>query len=88
VSFVGDSGTALTGTSGVDRDGRAQTSRGGVLGAETSKNFPSPDLPAGLSALDRFQPSSPRDWLRLFLFAVLGISLVLAIRHTVRDLRH
>ena len=85
--FAGDSVTALTGMSGVDRDGRAQTSKSGVLGAEASKSSPSPELPAGLSGLDGFQPSSPRDWLRLFLFAVLGISLVLAIRHTVRDLR-
>jgi hypothetical protein len=85
--FPGNSLAALIGTSGVDRDGRAQTSKGGVLAVETSKSSPSPELPGGLSGGDEFKPSSPRDWLRLLLFAVLGISLVLAIRHTVRDLR-
>jgi hypothetical protein len=76
---------------GLDPGGRASTSKGGVLGAEASRKLPSPDLPAtsGLGSTDpRFQPTSARDWLRLFLFAVLGISLLLAIRHTVRDLRH
>jgi hypothetical protein len=99
--FAGDTGTALTAamglfpaavTSGVDLEGGAQTSRGGVLGSETSKNFRNPALPAGIPGLGStgpgFRPNSPRDWLRLFLFAVLGISLVLAIRHTLRDLRH
>ena len=85
--FPGNSLAALIGMSGVDRDGRAQTSKGGVLAAETSKNSPSPELPGGLSGANGFRPSSPRDWLRLFLFAVLGISLVFAISHTVRDLR-
>ena len=99
VSLAGETGTALTGAmplfpvavrSGVDLDGRAQASKGGVLGSETGKSSPSHELPAGLSgpvSTDHgFQPNSTRDWLRLFLFAVLGISLVLAIRYTVRDL--
>jgi hypothetical protein len=97
---AGDSGAALIGampwlgsvTSGADLEGPAQTSRGGVLGAEASKNLSKPELPAGISGLGStdpgFHPNSARDWLRLFLFAVLGISLVFAIRHTVRDLRH
>jgi hypothetical protein len=98
--FAGDSGTALTGamrwldsvTSGFGLEGPAQTSRSGVLGAESSKKLSKPELPAGISGLGStdpgFQPNSARDWLRLFLFAVLGVSLVFAIRHTVRDLRH
>jgi hypothetical protein len=75
----------------VDLDGGAATSKGGVLGAEASRKLPTPDRPAisGLGSTDPgLQPTSARDWLRLFLFAVLGISLLLAIRHTVRDLRH
>lgn len=95
VPVGGDSGTAFLSaavTSGFDLLGRTQTSNSGVLAAETTKNVPSPELPAGLSGLvstdPGFEPTSARDWLRLFLFAVLGVSLVLAIRHTVRDLRH
>jgi hypothetical protein len=95
---AGGSGAALTGampwlgsvTSGADLEGPAQ--RAGVLGAEASRNLSKPELPAGIAGLGSsdpvFQPNSARDWLRLFLFAVLGISLVFAIRHTVRDLKH
>jgi hypothetical protein len=99
VSLAGETGTALVGamplfpvavTSGPDLDGQEQQTKGGVLGTATGKNSPSHELPAGLAgpgATDHgFQPNSPRDWLRLLLFAVLGISLVLAIRFTVRDL--
>jgi hypothetical protein len=63
----------------------------GVLAAETGRNIPEHQLlPAaviGSAAHDHgLAPESARDWLRLFLFVVLGISLVFAIRFTARDL--
>jgi hypothetical protein len=66
------------------------SSDSGVLGAETGTNIPEHQLlPAavGAGAHDHgLNPESARDWLRLFLFVVLGISLMFAIRFTARDL--
>jgi hypothetical protein len=68
------------------------SSDSGVLAAETGRNIPAEHqlLPAaviGTAAHDHgLTPESARDWLRLFLFVVLGISLMFAIRFTARDL--
>jgi hypothetical protein len=67
------------------------SSDNGVLAAETSRNISGHQLlPAaviGSAAHDHgLSPESARDWLRLFLFVVLGISLMFAIRFTARDL--
>jgi hypothetical protein len=76
---------------GIVEFGRAkgESKNGGVLGVSTGR-APRHQLPAsvlGPVATDHgFPPSSSKDWLRLFLFVVLGISLILAIRYTIRDL--
>jgi hypothetical protein len=86
-------GAALPGalTSGIDVGGsEGQSTKSGVLGVATGGSNPDHVLPAtvlGPVTSDHgFASGSPRDVLRLLLFVVLGISLVLAIRFTVRDL--
>jgi hypothetical protein len=80
--------------SGVDVGGsEGQPTEVGVLVAAVVKNSPDHHLlPAsvvGTVTTDHgLTPDSPRDWLRLALFVMLGLSLIFAIRYTVRDLSH
>ncbi|MCA1835642.1 MAG: hypothetical protein LC721_04625 [Actinobacteria bacterium] len=67
------------------------SSDSGVLAAETGTTLPDHQLlPAavvGPVGHDHgLTPDSARDWLRVFLFVVLGISLMFAVRFTARDL--
>jgi hypothetical protein len=64
--------------------------KGSVLATATEVPFdllPAPVAQAA-TALGTVVPASSTDWFRLLLFVVLGISFVLGIRYTLRDLAH
>jgi hypothetical protein len=70
---------------------RGRGQKGSVLAAATESETPIfrrlPVSVAGAGrALGAVAPASSTDWFRLLLFLVLGSSLMLGIRYTLRDL--